>query len=123
LSDAAPRLFNANTFIRVEGTDRFINRREHLRCFCYFQRRVDFDQAAEDGLPFACVEPGQLIEDFTYAHRGRLRQPASGGSTPSEDSEERTTQPAKGQLRIKDLAVAKEATDIEYQEMVQHVSS
>jgi hypothetical protein len=80
LSDAAPRLFNANTLIWVEGTDRFINRREHLRCFFHFQRRIDLDQAAEDGLPFARVEPGQFLEDFPYAHRSRLRHPASGGN-------------------------------------------
>ncbi|HYJ04294.1 MAG TPA: hypothetical protein VEX43_04130, partial [Chthoniobacterales bacterium] len=68
MSDASPRLFNANAFICVEGADRFINSSEHLRCLFNFQGRIDLDQATEDGLPLARVEAGQLLEDFPYAH-------------------------------------------------------
>ncbi len=68
MSDAATRLFNVNTFIRVEGAHCFINCREHLWGFFHFQSRIDLDQAAEDGLPFACVQSGQFLEDFPYAH-------------------------------------------------------
>jgi hypothetical protein len=75
-----PRLFNANTFIRVEGADRFVDCREHFRGFLHFQSRIDLDQAAEDGLPFARVESWQFLKDFPYAHKFRLRQPISGGN-------------------------------------------
>ncbi len=80
LSEAPSRLFNANTLVRVERADSFINRREHLRCFFYFQSGIDLDQSAEDGLPFARIEAGQFLKDFPYAHRSRLRQSVRGGN-------------------------------------------
>jgi len=64
LSDAPPRLINADTFIRVESADRFIDRGQHFRCVVHVQRRIDLYQATKDGLPFACVKAGQLLRGF-----------------------------------------------------------
>ena len=41
--------------------------------------------------------------------------------TTSEPGEEPTTQPAADQLNVKDLAVTKDATDVEYKAVVEHV--
>ena len=54
----------------------------------------------------------------TTTETNRRRRPTM--RRPSED-EKPASKPAEDQLKVKDLALTKDATDIEYKEMVEHV--
>lgn len=49
------------------------------------------------------------------------KKPTSEDDEDEDADEKPASQPAKDQLKVKDLAITKDATDIEYKEMVEHV--
>ena len=86
-----------------------------------------FGETWEVNLKF--VAPlGEIPKEFQVPDSKKPEQDATNRTkkqttkpTEGEDSEEPTTKPAADQLKVKDLAVTKDATDVEYKAVVEHV--
>ncbi len=66
--------------------------------------------------PAAQKEPEKVVADKP-ATRKQTTKP-----TAAKPSEKPTSQPAEDQLNVKDLALTKDATDVEYNALVEHLS-
>jgi hypothetical protein len=84
-----------------------------------------FGETWEVNLKF--VAPlGQIPKEFQVADSKKPEEnatdkPATTKPTTTELSEKAATEPAKDELKVTDLALTKDASDVDYQELVEHV--
>jgi hypothetical protein len=64
---------------------------------------------------------GEIPKEFQPAAAKEPEQDATDKQATSEPSEKVAPKPAKDELNVKDLALTKDASDIEYQELVEYV--
>ena len=72
---------------------------------------------------------GEIPKEFQVPEQKKTDKPATtkqaredaGDDDDDADDEKPPSKPAANQLKVKDLAITKDATDIEYKEMVEHV--
>ena len=64
---------------------------------------------------------GEIPKEFQPAASKEPEQDATDKPATSEFSEKNTAEPAEDELNVKDLALTKDASDIEYQELVEYV--
>ena len=64
---------------------------------------------------------GEIPKEFQPAASKEPEQDATDKPATTELSEKDTTKPAEDELKVKDLALTKDASDIEYQELVEYI--
>ena len=64
---------------------------------------------------------GEIPKEFQPAASKEPEQDATDKPATTNPSEKDTTEPAEDELNVKDLALTKDASDIEYQELVEYV--
>lgn len=79
-----------------------------------------FGETWEVNLKF--VAPlGEIPKEFQVADSKKPEEEATDKPATTELSEEAEPKPAKDQLNVKDLALTKDASDVEYKALVEHV--